>query len=155
MSSHFHVIEFIEVEGPCIGVKIYSSKTTTWIFKESKWGEGIVLRSKSRSVFLNGFMHMLQYSVIVVVDMEGNTWRTICKPGGAKMSIHQAQGHLCVCCADFHNRSWLLVWKLEDYGTNNWILKHVVDMEELFGRMNIKLGSEFCDEEYKVIKVHP
>ena len=44
--------------------------------------------------------------------------------------IHQAQGHLCVCCADFHNWSWILVWILEDYGTDNWILKHVVDMED-------------------------
>ena len=65
---------------------------------ESKWCEGsIVLRSKSRSVFLNGFMHMLEYSAIVPTDMEGKTRRTIRKPGGAKMSIHQAQGHLCVC----------------------------------------------------------
>jgi hypothetical protein len=55
------VIEFVEVEGTCIGVEIYSSKTLAWIFKESEWGEGIVLCSKSRSVFLNGFMHMLEY----------------------------------------------------------------------------------------------
>ena len=99
------MIEFVEVEGACIGVEIYSSKTVAWIFKESEWGEGsIVLRSKSRSIFLNGFMHMVEYSMIVV-DMEGKTWRKIRKPGGAKMSIHQAQGHLCVCCADFCNRS--------------------------------------------------
>jgi hypothetical protein len=66
------VIEFVEVEGACVGVKIYSSKTTAWIFKESKWGEGsIVLHSKSRSV--NGFMHMLEYSTIIVVDIEGKT----------------------------------------------------------------------------------
>ena len=71
------------------------------------------------------------------------------------MSIHQAQGHLCVCCADFRNRSWLLVWILEDYGTNNWILKHVVDTKELVGRMNIKVGSKLCNEEYRVITVHP
>jgi hypothetical protein len=74
---------------------------------------------KSRSVFLNGFMHMLEYSTIVAVDMEGKTWRTIRKLDGAKMPIHQAQGHQCVCCADFHNRSWLLVWILKDYGTDN------------------------------------
>ena len=36
MSLHFHVIEFVEVEGACIGVEIYSSKTAAWIFKESK-----------------------------------------------------------------------------------------------------------------------
>jgi hypothetical protein len=66
------VIKFVEVEGACVGLEIYSSKTTAWIFKESKWGEGsIVLCSKLRSVFLNSFMHMLEYSVIVAVDIEG------------------------------------------------------------------------------------
>ena len=59
-----------------------------------------------------------------------------------------------MCCADFHNMSWLLVWILEDYGTDNRRLKHVVDMEELFGHMNIKVGSKLCDEEYRVIIVH-
>ena len=68
------MIEFVEVEGACIGVEVYSSKTAAWIFKESKWGEGsIFLYSKSRSVFLNGFMHMVEYSTIVVVDMERKT----------------------------------------------------------------------------------
>ena len=105
MSLHFHVIEFVEVEDVCVGVEIYSSKTIAWIFKELEWGERIRLRPKSRSVFLNGFMHMLEYSVIVVVDMEGNTWRTIRKLGGAELSIHQALRHLCVCSADFHNIS--------------------------------------------------
>jgi hypothetical protein len=97
---------------------------------------------------------MLEYSAIVAVDMEKKTWRTIHKSSDAKMSIHQAQGHLCVCCVDFRNRSWLLVWILEDYGTDNWSLNHVVDTEELFGRMNIKVSSELCDEEYRVITVH-
>jgi hypothetical protein len=47
------------------------------------------------------------------------------------------------------------VWILEDYGTNNWILKHVVDTEEQFGHMNIKVDFELCDQEYRVITVHP
>ena len=47
------------------------------------------------------------------------------------------------------------MWILEDYGTNNWNLKHVVDTEELFECMNIKVGFELCDEEYRVIIVHP
>ena len=72
-------------------MEIYSSKTAAWIFKESEWGEGSnVLCSKSRSIFLNGFIHMLEYSGIVPVDMEGKTWRTIHKLGGVEMSIHQA-----------------------------------------------------------------
>jgi hypothetical protein len=83
------MIEFVELEGVCISVDIYSSKTVAWIFKESEWGQGsIVLHSKSRSVFLNGFMHMLEYSAIVTIDMEENTWGTIHKPDGAELSIH-------------------------------------------------------------------
>ena len=47
------------------------------------------------------------------------------------------------------------MWILEDYGTNNCCLKHVVDIEELFGHMNIKVGSKLCDVEHRVITVHP
>ena len=92
------MIEFVEVEGACVGVQIYLSKTAALIFKETKWGKGIVLHSKLRSVFLIGFMHMLEYSMIVAMDTEGKTWRTIRKPRGAKMSIHQSQGHLFLLC---------------------------------------------------------
>jgi archaellum component FlaG (FlaF/FlaG flagellin family) len=92
------MIEFVKVEGACVGVEIV-------LFYVRMGESSIVLRSKSRSVFLNGFMHMVEYSTIVSVDMEGETWMTIHKPGGAEISIHQAHGHLCVCCADFHNRS--------------------------------------------------
>jgi hypothetical protein len=68
------VIEFVEKKGVCVGTEIYSSKTVAWIFKESEWDEdSIVLHSKSSSVFLNGFMHKLEYSAIVAVDMDGKT----------------------------------------------------------------------------------
>jgi hypothetical protein len=50
---------------------------------------------QNQKVFFNSFIHMLEYSAIVTVDMERNTWRTIRKPGGAKISIHQTQA--CVC----------------------------------------------------------
>ena len=30
-----------------------------------------------------------------------------------------------------------------------------MDTEELFGHMNNKVGSKLCDEEYRVITVHP
>jgi hypothetical protein len=39
-SSHFHVIEYLEDGGgECVGLDMYSSKTATYIFKESKWGK--------------------------------------------------------------------------------------------------------------------
>ena len=40
-SSHFHVIEYIDVNDVCEGVDIYSSQTTVRIYKESEWGEHI------------------------------------------------------------------------------------------------------------------
>jgi hypothetical protein len=46
------------------------------------------------------------------------------------------------------------MWILEDYGTDNWTLKHVVDIEEQFGFMNVKVSSKLCDKEYRVITVH-
>ena len=30
-SSHFHVIEYVDVDGLCVGVEIYSSETAAWI----------------------------------------------------------------------------------------------------------------------------
>ena len=38
-SSHFHVIEYVDVDTVCVGVEIYSSKTTAWIYKESEWSK--------------------------------------------------------------------------------------------------------------------
>ena len=87
--------------------------------------------------------------------MEGNTWRKIDRPSGLQHSMHQAQGHLCVCTIAGPNDSKLSILILEDYGTNNWTLKHTVSTRILFGRINIKLGFVDCVDEYKVITVHP
>ena len=35
-SSHFHVIEYVDVNVVCAGVEIYSSQTAAWIYKESE-----------------------------------------------------------------------------------------------------------------------
>jgi hypothetical protein len=61
-SLHFHVFEYMEKDGQCAGVDIYSSKTTAWIFKESKWGEEAELTfSKLATVFLNGCLHYIGF----------------------------------------------------------------------------------------------
>ena len=31
-SSHFHVIEYVDVNAVCIGVEIYSSQTIAWTY---------------------------------------------------------------------------------------------------------------------------
>ena len=48
----------------------------------------------------------------------------------------------------------LSFWILEDYGTNNWTLKHTVTMLEIFGWNNIQFGYDVCDADYRVIVVH-
>ena len=87
------MIEFVEEEDvECLGVHIYSSQTIAWIYKESEWGQDIddVIRSRSASVFLKGCLHLMGYSLILVMDMEGKTWRKIPRPRGTLPSIHQA-----------------------------------------------------------------
>ena len=86
--------------------------------KESEWRENILVCKFSGNVFLNGFMHMLEVSHIVAVDMEEKTWRKILRPLGPAMSIHGDQGQLCLCIADIFNMSDLSIWILEDYGTS-------------------------------------
>ena len=93
VSSHFHVFEYGKMrEGESIGVSIYSSKSATLIFKESEWGDGIIVSIYERSVFLNGFMHCLEFFQIVVVDMDEKTWMKIQKLHGDAISIYEAQG---------------------------------------------------------------
>ncbi|XP_039832055.1 F-box protein At5g07610-like isoform X2 [Panicum virgatum] len=139
VSSHFYVVEYVLDEGECvIGVEIYSSKTAAWSFKESEWGDDVMLYRKARSVFLNVFMHMLTFSDgIVLADMEGKTWRTIPVPtdGWSGGCIHQAQGRLCFINVD---------------DTNEWTLKHSVRTLLLFGWKNLQF-----EWRYTVITVHP
>jgi hypothetical protein len=75
--------------GESVGVSIYSSKSAACMFKEFEWDEGVVC-TYSTSVFPNGFMHWLELFQIVVVDMQGKTWRKICRPHGEAISIHEA-----------------------------------------------------------------
>ena len=87
------MIEFVEEEDiECLGVEIYSSQTIAWIYQESEWGQDIddAIRSRSASVFLNGCLHIMGYSLILVVDIKGKTWRKISRPHGTLRSIHQA-----------------------------------------------------------------
>ena len=113
-SSHFHVIEYVDVNSLCVGVEIYSSETAAWIYKEFEWGEDTdVTFYRQPSVFLNSCLHIMghsrKYSMILVMDMEGNTWMKIDRPDGLHDSMHQAQGNLCLCTVDGPNDSKLSI----------------------------------------------
>jgi hypothetical protein len=149
------VFEYGINDDDSLGVNIYSSKTRAWIFKESKWGEGIVVSTYGKGVFINDFMHILEFTQIVVINMEGNTWRKFHRPTGDAISIHEDQGQLCLCTINTLNRYKLSIWIHKDYGTSKWTLKHEVTMLELFGKKNIEICIEVCDAAYRVIAVHP
>ncbi|XP_066385092.1 uncharacterized protein [Miscanthus floridulus] len=154
VSSYFRVIEYAKKRmSEFVGVGIYSSKSAAWMFKEFEWGEGVV-STYSTSVFLNGSMHWLELSQIVVVDMDGKTWRKIYRPCGEAISIHEAQGQLCLCTTSMFRKYQLLFWILEDYGTDNWTLKQKVTTLEIFGWDNIQFGYDIYDVNYRVIAVH-
>ncbi|XP_039785517.1 F-box protein At5g07610-like isoform X2 [Panicum virgatum] len=154
VSSQFHVVQYVVDEAWCVtGVEIYSSKTAAWSFKESEWGDDVMLHHQVRSVFLNGFLHMLTVlDGIALVDMDAKTWRTIPVPTDNFFDgcIHQAQGRLCFLNVDDADFFKLSIWFLEDHGTNEWTLKHSVRTPLLFGRK--KLRFEF---DYTVITIHP
>jgi len=61
-----------------MGVDIYSSKSTAWIYKESKWESNTCVTFQiSETMYLNGYLHIMDYSqcYVLAVDMEGETWR--------------------------------------------------------------------------------
>ena len=64
-----------------------------------------------RSMFLRGCLHIMgharEYSMILAVDIEGNTWRQIDRLDGLHHSMHQAYGHLCLYTVDGCNDSKL------------------------------------------------
>ena len=93
--------------------------------------------------------------MILAMDIDGNTQRKIDRPDGLHHSMHQAQGHLCVFTVDGPNDSKLLIQILEDFGTDNWTLKHTVTTRILFERINIRFGFVDWVAEYIVITVHP
>jgi len=151
-----YVVEYVLDEDDCVtGVQIYSSKTASWNFKVSEWGDDIYLHIFSgsvRSVFINGFMHMMMLcDGIVVVDMEGITWRIIPVPSDCLYGcIDQAQGRLCYLNVHDADAFKLSIWILEDHGTNEWTLKHSVRTPLLFPQKNLPFAFG-----YKVITVHP
>jgi hypothetical protein len=116
-------------------------------------GNDVVLDQDERSVFLNGFMHMPTHSHgIVVVDMEGKTWRSIPVPADGDFGcIHLSQGSLCYLHDDETDASKLSIWTLEDHGTHEWTFRHSVRKLFLFGQKNIQRVNLDCT----VIAFHP
>ena len=52
--------------------------------------------------------------------------------------------------------SKLLIWILEDYGTNNkWTLKHTISLHKLFGKTKKQMGYFDFESCFTTVIVHP
>ncbi|XP_047042870.1 F-box protein At5g07610-like [Lolium rigidum] len=137
-------------------VAIYSSDTGRWTVVQSGWIYGPRTMGYLECVFLNGTMHLLtSQPSILTVDTKGEVWGEIDIPGNVPQScvdhsIGQSQGCLYAWYVDNPNTCQLSVWALQEYGSENWTLKHTVNILELFGTHHRK-----ADESYKMFAIHP
>ncbi|KAL6637495.1 hypothetical protein ACP70R_025067 [Stipagrostis hirtigluma subsp. patula] len=158
VSLHFHVFAFAgNDEGYVEALQIYSCETGAWSYKEIEWDYDIFLTHESRSIFFNGSLHLVNYMCeIVAVDVEGEIWRALLVPDVGDMTVWEEgflgryQGQLCYI-NECDYESDLSLWVLEDYSTDEWILKHHVSIEKLCEKKLKPYGSRF----YHMITVLP
>ncbi|CAL5012823.1 unnamed protein product [Urochloa decumbens] len=182
ISPHFHVFEFIpddvwymddekmngnSFDGRIEVVAVYSSKAGIWSFNEDhfKWGDQFAMRTDSKSVFLNGVLHLTSYyGMILAFDVKGNGLRCIPVPTPdyddygdiPDCGVYLSQGHLYFAAGNIYkephdSESELSVWVLKDYNSENWSLKHNVNPLHMFGE---HYYSQF-EDNFSVISIHP
>ncbi|KAL6647305.1 hypothetical protein ACP70R_014742 [Stipagrostis hirtigluma subsp. patula] len=159
-------------------VDAYSSETGRWSHSKRDWSEEEQGQLEewcrdgqepfsmgSSSAFLNGMLHLLLTSEhqIVAVDLQGKTRRYIQLPKDEKdlnasfgYYIAMSQGKLHY----IHKKNvffgseqshQLFIWVLNDYDTQEWILKGTVGFLELFGEKTYRDGMSDLD----VVSIHP
>ncbi|VAI63652.1 putative F-box/kelch-repeat protein At3g17540 [Triticum dicoccoides] len=154
VSSHFHVFQIMLKE--CLnvtGINIYSSETGSWSFKESGW-ESDTSICHNRHLFHQGMLHFVSFeSTVVSVDLEGKKWRAIPVPEGVQRSelgiLGRSQGHLHYMLHT-DNRFTVSIWCLQNYDSDEWMLKHHLNNNKLLNSTGTVYGYEFS-----AISCHP
>ncbi|KAL6647304.1 hypothetical protein ACP70R_014741 [Stipagrostis hirtigluma subsp. patula] len=160
-------------------VHAYSSETGRWSHSKRDWSEqeqgklqgwcqdGQEPFSMGSSAFLNGMLHLLLIDgdQIVSVDLQGKTQRVIQLPIAAKDQmvsfgyyIATSQGRLHFIHEkyvgyDSEQSHQLFVWVLNDYDTQEWILKATLNLSELFGEESSTNGKTITN--LHVVSMHP
>ncbi|CAO2210389.1 unnamed protein product [Urochloa humidicola] len=107
---------------------------------------------KPQRAFVNGILHLMVWElddspIVAAVDIQGKTQRIIKMPAAAEGMrwahahigyIGQSQGRLhyinCeVCVSDHEKCSERSIWVLQDYDTQEWVLKDTVSFLKLSG----------------------
>jgi hypothetical protein len=157
-SGHYHLFAILNSDLACIaGVDIYSSETGAWSHHETGWAKSAMLFDLPHSVFLQDMLHLVTMDrSIVAVDTKGLTWKTIRLPQDMESE------YLCMYnvafigvsrgCLHYVNNSntnyyMLRVWMLQ--GNDNWIPKHTITTQALFGPRSPDMFNIF------LIAIHP
>ncbi|CAN6335704.1 unnamed protein product [Urochloa humidicola] len=145
VSSDFHVFQLFREhfyeELFVVAVEIYSSKTGSWVFKESRWSESDI-RCTGQMTYFNGSLHFCIVSnAVASVDTEGQAWRVSRVRHNAiygyGSSICHSQGRLLYV----HDNDWtnnnntLSIYILKDHNSEEWTwnLKLSLYKPDLFG----------------------
>ncbi|XP_044958286.1 F-box protein At5g07610-like [Hordeum vulgare subsp. vulgare] len=150
VSSHFYVfvlLKNVEFNYYLGGVEVYSSETGRWDHKEERWGDSMELVTpQPADVFFNGCLHLHAYGrwsscCLALVDTKGETWASLGIPGhlyGGFIQLSQGRLHGANFEKDRHDDVVrLVVYVLEEYANNAWILKHSVETPYLLGGANV------------------
>ncbi|KAF7046482.1 hypothetical protein CFC21_055508 [Triticum aestivum] len=164
VSSHFYVLHFEQaVPGTYItGVNIYSSQTGAWSFRSGSRMVEKVVPLNSKCVFIGGMMYLIgnltgfnNKYVLMVVDTEGEVWKTIPVPygrGSATIGVSQGCLHYVVASTLSVNdsnellASGITLWCLKDHDSKELVLKRSANINELMGMIG---------EKYRVAAIHP
>ncbi|KAL6647569.1 hypothetical protein ACP70R_015006 [Stipagrostis hirtigluma subsp. patula] len=176
VSSHFKLVQFLQ-KGSMqreVGLRTFSSETGVWSDRANgrrqegngecqQFGSFGAIASNLGCAIVNGMLHLIVYHIqkdrelIVAVDGEGKTHRVICWPerrgcGWSEAAfVGQSQGHLhCISEHLEGNSAQITIWVLEDYNTEEWVMKHSLSSLQLFGK--VKYLVQF---DYIVVSIHP
>ena len=174
VSSHFHLVQFQRpnVYEDVVSLHVYSSETGTWnqnqidLQKEQGqlggWHHQFTLVAIGHQcAFVNGFLHLIVWSSdrqhVLAVDVQGKARRMITMPGMADgrpghafvCYLGQSQGHLHCVTQEFADNKTdkLSTWVLQDYDTQEWMLKNTVNSLVVFGETGV--GPDF-----QVVDIH-
>ncbi|CAL5090934.1 unnamed protein product [Urochloa decumbens] len=154
-------------------VHVYSSGTSKWTHMQRDWSQiqsdqskhdfegwshhGLIPRQSSWCAVLNGILHFIieGQNQIAAVDVQGATWKIIPVPMAERKSwpklgdvyVAQSQGHLQYIKRTSNGE--LLIWVLEDYDAQAWVLKHSVSFMDLFGKTRHYTGRT---NDYSVVR---
>jgi len=178
VSSHFHLVQFqISWEDEMLlGLHAYSSETGTWSHNQIEcqeeqgllaagWHRHVTISyTDPRCAFVNGFLYLLVWDLdqkrIIVLDVQGKARRMIEVPSMADRGLlscylEQSQGCLHFMTTEIldtpEENYKLSIWVLQDYDTQEWVLKNTVSSLEVFGKLT---GGHILDFNFSVVDIH-